>query len=456
MWSPWRSHLEPLSYPDSADKKEPAEELQAKLREMQVTLNTPAGSAETRAGVILKLLGDLQEIERQLPRSRTVQELRLRAHQEAAAVRDQLWHDSRQQMGGRTVGQTLGRRCQRAEEGVRLLAQAQELDPEALPALADDLSKARHRLSYLQNAQHAARAARRRRLPFYAFLGVAALVALYLLGLALDLVPLPSWLATGASTTPSLSPTASPTAILPAGHTAALTPGAAASPTTAQVAWPPTATPSLTASSTPWPTAPGETASPTLLPAPLSPTVAPSYTATATPSPTPWPTITPPPSAAPSPRPTTAPMAGLRQATPTPSPGADASPVANLTPGPAYPVPQLLQPEDIVFFSPGAGHQYTMRWQWDGTLQADEWFDVRVWQAGMPHYGIAWTRQPEYTYDLCLKGSGYFFWSVAVIRGQEGGWLADLSPEAEPRRFTASRNDQWCARNQRPFPGSLP
>jgi hypothetical protein len=90
-----------------------------------------------------------------------------------------------------------------------------------------------------------------------------------------------------------------------------------------------------------------------------------------------------------------------------------------------------------------------MRWRWDGALAEDEWFDVRVWQAGMPHNGIAWTKQPEYEYDICLKGNGHYFWSVAVIRGQDGQWGGDLSPEAAPRRFSTSRSNEWCLEHGR-------
>jgi hypothetical protein len=104
----------------------------------------------------------------------------------------------------------------------------------------------------------------------------------------------------------------------------------------------------------------------------------------------------------------------------------------------------LLQPGEIVFLSQEGDTKYTMRWRWDGTLQEDEWFDVRVWQAGKPHNGIAWTKQPEYVYDICLRGNGHYFWSVAVIRGQDGQWVGDLSPEAAPRRFSTSRSDDWC------------
>jgi hypothetical protein len=111
--------------------------------------------------------------------------------------------------------------------------------------------------------------------------------------------------------------------------------------------------------------------------------------------------------------------------------------------------PTLLQPADIVFLSQSGDTRYTMRWQWEGTLGADEWFDVRIWQADLPHHGVAWTKEPEYAYDICLKGNGLFYWSVAIVQGQDGQWEADLSPEAPPRRFSSSRSDEWCAEHGR-------
>jgi hypothetical protein len=424
-------------------KKERAEEARRKLREAGEILSAPAGSPETRAAAILQVLHDLQQAEQGLPGSRAVKELLFRARQEAAGLRDRMWKDGRQLMGGRSVGQTLGRRSKRAEEGVRLLATAKELDQDDLPALADDLSKAQYRLTYLQTAQRKAKAARRRRLPVYAFLGLVAVGALFLAGVVLDLVPFP---VRRAPITPTVAPapgeTASP-AVAQAARSPTAMPGDVASPTVAPAARSPTATP-------------GDTASPPPPPATPSPTATPGDTATTAPSPTPQPTATPWPSATPTPPPTATPTAGPRRATPAPSPTASAPPTPALAPGAVYPAPQLLQPEDVVFFSRGAGSEYVMRWQWAGTLRADEWFDVRVWQEGTPHHGVAWTKQPEYVYDLCLKGSGYFLWSVAVVRGREGQWLADLSPEATPRRFSSSRDDRWCARNGRLLPGIAP
>jgi hypothetical protein len=98
----------------------------------------------------------------------------------------------------------------------------------------------------------------------------------------------------------------------------------------------------------------------------------------------------------------------------------------------------------VVYFSQEGDARYAMRWQWAGTLAADEWFDVRVWLPGQAHLGIAWTKEPSYVYDICLKGNGHYFWSVAVVRGRNGQWLADLSPEAVPRRFSVHRSNEWC------------
>jgi hypothetical protein len=94
----------------------------------------------------------------------------------------------------------------------------------------------------------------------------------------------------------------------------------------------------------------------------------------------------------------------------------------------------LLEPEDGADFS----SRTMLRWTWDGTLRTDEYFDVRVWREGDPHYGVAWTKQPEFLYDPKIKGPGTFYWSIAVIQGHDGQWLADMGPEAPPRRFTIS------------------
>jgi hypothetical protein len=124
-------------------------------------------------------------------------------------------------------------------------------------------------------------------------------------------------------------------------------------------------------------------------------------------------------------------------------------PTETPTPGIIYPAPVLLSPEDVSALSQSTFSTYLLSWQWDGELAENEWFDVRVWQEGTPHYGVAWTKEQEYWYDLCLQGNGLFSWSVAVIRGEEGQWLGDLSPEAPPHQFSSARSDSWCKRKDR-------
>lgn len=140
-------------------------------------------------------------------------------------------------------------------------------------------------------------------------------------------------------------------------------------------------------------------------------------TATATPvPPTATATSVPP---TPTPRP---------QPTPTPTPKPTATPVG-------YPAPLLLEPANGAQFG---GGQVWLRWRWDGQLGADEHFDVRVWQEGKPHYGVAWTEKPEHLLNLDALGGGGYYWSVAVIRGRDGKWEKDLSPESEARSFYRS------------------
>lgn len=125
--------------------------------------------------------------------------------------------------------------------------------------------------------------------------------------------------------------------------------------------------------------------------------------------------------------------------TATPTRPAPVTPVAPQPPPPvgtattAYAAPELVAPED----GTSTSVPVTLRWSWNGTLGPDEYFDVRLWQAGQPHYGIAWTKAPEFVLNDTSR-QGTYFWSVAVVRGQNGKWVADLSPEAPARQLTLS------------------
>lgn len=106
-------------------------------------------------------------------------------------------------------------------------------------------------------------------------------------------------------------------------------------------------------------------------------------------------------------------------------PGAPASP-----PG-GYPAPVLLSPDDGARFPAGA--QVPVHWTWEGELGEDEHFDVRFWREGAPHYGAGWSK--EGTYALVGDPGVTYYWSVAVIRGQDGKMMEQLSPESPPRKL---------------------
>jgi hypothetical protein len=411
--------------PDARERIELAEEAGQALRSAQDTLSTRVGSAEARTDAVIKVVDDLKSLEQRLPDSQAIHQLLSQAEEEKSALRDQLWQDGQQLMRRRAVGLTLAGQRRQMEECVRLLEKAALLDREESAALRDDLAKATHRLGYLQNAQAQAKADRGRRLRVYGIIAAAVMGVLLVVYLVLTLVPTPTPVAEATpGHTASPTPTAMPTATAAPSHTPRLTR---------------TAIPAATATS-----ASGEIPTPGVTASPSPP---PTYTSTLTSTPTREPTATPTWTATSTPPPTEPVAATLPPATPSPAP--NLLPTATPTPGIIYPAPDLVQPEDVVFLSQGADTKYTMHWEWDGTLQAEEWFDVRIWQAGMPHHGVAWTKQPQYVYDICLKGNGQYFWSVAIVRGEGGLWLADLSLEATPRRFSSSRSDEWCATHGR-------
>lgn len=137
------------------------------------------------------------------------------------------------------------------------------------------------------------------------------------------------------------------------------------------------------------------------------------------------------------------------QTVPTPAPTASA--VATETPAtPAYAAPTLKAPADQSSYR--VGQEIRLEWSWVGQLGADEWFDVRVWQEGQPHNGVDWTKERAYKYRI--GGSGAYFWSVAVIRGKDGKWEANRSPEAAAWGFSAREGDG--GRKETPAPTPIP
>ena len=432
----YRFAVEMGASPQGQERMELAVEARQTFGEAEAVLSERRGDAESQADAILKVIGSLDELEQRLPDGPAIHSLLGRTREAASELRDRLWKDGLRLLGKRAFELSLGRQSQRMQESVRLLEKAVELDGEHNRALKEDLDGARQRLSNLEDAQIRAKAERGRRWRTFAIIGAILAVVLILVFLIFGLARPPAFIAgitSRATTTTESAPvspvastiavanTAVPTSIITSGPTPTQ-----AADSTVPVVGDATATSGFTASPSP----PSHTATPAPTP---SSTYEPAATQTQTVAPTPPPTDT----ATSSPQP----------ATPVPSP--TLPPTASPTRGIVYPAPVLLQPDDIVFLSQEGDTLYTMRWEWDGELQPDEWFDVRIWRPGMPHHGVAWTKEPEYLYDICLKGNGLLYWTIAIIQGQDGLWEANLSPEAPPRRFSSSRSDRWCEQNGR-------
>jgi len=191
-----------------------------------------------------------------------------------------------------------------------------------------------------------------------------------------------------------------------------------------------------------------QTATPTNTSMPIAlPTGTPRPTNTSTPialpTGTPRPTNTSTPTATPTDVPTLAAMpigtststttlTSTPTYTATDTPTSTPTPTATDTPTPTpkqYPVPVLLAPEDGVELVEGT--VVDLRWSWDGVLEEDEHFDVRFWQEGAPHYGVAWTKEGFHS----MKGEPgiTYYWAIAVIRDQGGQSVEQQSPESKAR-----------------------
>lgn len=187
------------------------------------------------------------------------------------------------------------------------------------------------------------------------------------------------------------------------------------------------------ATATPRAVEPSATAPPPTATAPLLPTA----------------TTPPQPSATqPLPTATTAPPTATRFPTATPAP---TLPPATATQA-RVAAPTLLSPGEGTSFS----GPIRLAWAWNGTLGPDDYFDVRVWQNGQSHNGIAWTKERELVVEPQRLGAGSFNWSVAVIRGRNGSWEADLSPEAAPRSLIVNSGGTTDPGGDPPPPNTEP
>ncbi len=402
------------------EKRDLAEAARQTVRAAEQALDSPADRVEPQIDAVMQSLGDLERLQQRLPSSPAVQSLLERARRQLPGLQERLWLEGEELLEVKTLGLTLDQRHRRMEDSVRLLEKARRLTREENPSLEQALSKARRRLGYLESAQTRARAERGKRRLIVGLIIVAIVAAVVALYFALQGLPLSGLFDKAPTAVPALTGSATST------QSASL----AASPTLSGQA---VAGSEATLTTTP--------VSATAMTAPSNtPRPQPTTIATATRTPSPEATATEAPTATPLPSDTAAPAP--RQASPTNTP--TPAPTETPTPGIIYPAPVLIEPASYTLLSQAGGSDYALRWTLDGTLQAGEWFDVRVWTPGMPHLGIAWTRELVFRFDICELVSGTYFWSIAVVRGEDGAWLGDLSPEAAPRQFSISRSDVWC------------
>ena len=410
--------------PAVQEQRDLAEAASRAVEAAEAALTEPGAAAEPQTDAVVKAIGDLEKLQERLPGSPVLQSLLQRAREELPGLRDRLWNEGQDLLETKTLGLTLEQRCRRMEDCVRLFEKARRLSPQANPSLEDDLAKAKRRLDYLQNAQAQAKAERGKRLLIVGFIVafiIAALIALYFV---LQMIPLSDLFERAPTEIPALAAAAATAteAIASTGETAtraatAVVPTVAATATIGSKTTATALSTATRAAPTPSPTATGR--------------------ATATQTASPEATVTDAPTAtAPPPTDTAVPPAN--------QPDPTVTPTETPTAGIVYPAPALVQPEQDAFLSQDGGSDYSLRWTWDGTLQPGEWFDVRIWQDGSPHYGITWTKVPVFDFDICELANATYNWSIAVIRGEDSVWLADLSPEATSRQFSVSRSGIWC------------
>jgi hypothetical protein len=187
-----------------------------------------------------------------------------------------------------------------------------------------------------------------------------------------------------------------------------------------------------------------------------SSTPTPIPTTTSTPNSTPRPVL---PTATPSSTPTITPTSTATY-TPEPSPTPTYSPTYTPSPEPTVPTPTsgiaapvLLSPPDGL--SVGTGLVINFSWRWEGKLQEQWGFEVRIWKEGVDgdHFGAYDARNVTSnmiqssniytfsatlagTYSISQHGSGEYMWTVAVVALPPD--FQPIGPEATPRNLVIS------------------
>jgi hypothetical protein len=127
-----------------------------------------------------------------------------------------------------------------------------------------------------------------------------------------------------------------------------------------------------------------------------------------------------------------------------PTPSGDRSSYAKLTP---------LSPVNEASFQ--TNDTITLSWNSAGTLQADEWYEVRLRENGTQWRGAAQTRDTSWQVPKEYN-PGRYGWQVAVIIVQNGKWLKDISPQSDMRFFTweAPPSSSSSGHDKKPSGGS--
>jgi hypothetical protein len=118
--------------------------------------------------------------------------------------------------------------------------------------------------------------------------------------------------------------------------------------------------------------------------------------------------------------------------TPVPQPAQVPTLPAPSSSGGSYSMPTLLSPANEASFQ--ATDTVTLSWKPAGTLQADEWYEVRLRENGTQWRGAAQTRDTSWQVPKDYN-PGRYGWQVAVIIVQNGKWLKDISPQSDMRFF---------------------
>ncbi len=94
----------------------------------------------------------------------------------------------------------------------------------------------------------------------------------------------------------------------------------------------------------------------------------------------------------------------------------------------SYPKPNLLLPASETVFQ--AEDTIVLTWDSAGTLQGDQWYEVRLWENGTEWRGAVKTRSTSWQVPKDYN-PGRYGWRVAAILTQDGKWVKDISPQSD-------------------------